>query len=171
MWSVAFFGSEETRVTSCIMRSLRRNPWCYWSAVDCDVRATVVEVGWWRCCMEDCWECCSSLGLARWGVLFSEAREWVDPAGPHFSFLRPTPIAGYVATSRTYRANTRTALFQLNLLNCPLHLANFHGCSSRDDAELARDVWPSYWLWVICACVTRDVLVVTVDMSHLPRHM
>jgi hypothetical protein len=34
----------------------------------------VVEVGWRRCCLEDCWECCSSLELAEWGVLFSEAR-------------------------------------------------------------------------------------------------
>jgi hypothetical protein len=29
---------------TCIMRS----SWCYWSAVDCDDRATVVEVGWRR---------------------------------------------------------------------------------------------------------------------------
>jgi hypothetical protein len=26
-------------------------PWCYWSVVDCDGRATVVEVGWRRCCL------------------------------------------------------------------------------------------------------------------------
>jgi hypothetical protein len=36
-----FFGSEEARVTTCIMR----NSCCYWSAVDCDGWATVVEVG------------------------------------------------------------------------------------------------------------------------------
>jgi hypothetical protein len=34
----------------------------------------VVEVGWQRCCLKDCWECCSSLRLARWSVLFSEAQ-------------------------------------------------------------------------------------------------
>jgi hypothetical protein len=34
----------------------------------------VVEVGWRHCCLDDCWECCSSPRLARWGVLFSEAR-------------------------------------------------------------------------------------------------
>jgi hypothetical protein len=51
--------------------------WCYWSAADCDGRATVAEVGWRRCCLEDCWECCSSLRLARWGVQFSEARELI----------------------------------------------------------------------------------------------
>jgi hypothetical protein len=36
---------------------------------------------------EDCWECCSSLGPARWGVLFSEAR-WSrreDLADSHLS--------------------------------------------------------------------------------------
>jgi hypothetical protein len=59
--------------------------WCYWLAVGCDGRATVVKVGWRRYCLEDCWECCSSLGLARWGVLFSEARwnQRVDLAGSH----------------------------------------------------------------------------------------
>jgi hypothetical protein len=36
MWGVAFFSSEKVRVTTCIMRSLRRNPWCYWSVDDCD---------------------------------------------------------------------------------------------------------------------------------------
>jgi hypothetical protein len=49
-------------------------PWCYWSAVDCDGRATCNWSGWRRCCLEDCWECCSSLRLARSGVRFSEAR-------------------------------------------------------------------------------------------------
>jgi hypothetical protein len=62
------------KYTTCIMRCLRRCSPCYWSAVDCDGQATVVEVGWRRCCLENCWECaCSSLGLARWGVLFNEA--------------------------------------------------------------------------------------------------
>jgi hypothetical protein len=39
--------------TTRIMRSLRRSSRCYWSAVDCNGRATVVEVGWWCCCLED----------------------------------------------------------------------------------------------------------------------
>jgi hypothetical protein len=34
----------------------------------------VHEVGLRRCCLKDCWECCSSLEHARWGVLFSETR-------------------------------------------------------------------------------------------------
>jgi hypothetical protein len=59
------------KYTTCIMRSFKWCSRCYWSAVDCDRRATVVEVGWRHCCLEDCWECCSSLELARWGVLFS----------------------------------------------------------------------------------------------------
>jgi hypothetical protein len=33
------------RYATCIMRSLRRSSRCYWSAVDCDGQATVVEVG------------------------------------------------------------------------------------------------------------------------------
>jgi hypothetical protein len=33
------------KYTTCIMRSLRRSSRCYWSAVDGDNRATVVEVG------------------------------------------------------------------------------------------------------------------------------
>jgi hypothetical protein len=59
--------------------------WYYSLAVDCDGGATVVEVGWRHCCLEDCWECCSSLELARWGVLFSEAgwSQRVDLAGSH----------------------------------------------------------------------------------------
>jgi hypothetical protein len=55
--------ARSCKYTTCIMRS----SWCYWSAVGCDSRFTVVEVCWRRCCLEDCWECCSSLRLARWG--------------------------------------------------------------------------------------------------------
>jgi hypothetical protein len=73
---VAFFGFEEARVTTCIMRSLRWNLWCYWSAVDCDGRTTVVEVGWRRCCLEDCWECCFSLELARWRCCSVKPEIW-----------------------------------------------------------------------------------------------
>jgi hypothetical protein len=28
------------KYTTCVMRCLRRSSWCYWSAVDCDSRAT-----------------------------------------------------------------------------------------------------------------------------------
>jgi hypothetical protein len=75
------FIDTHCKYTTCIMRSLRWSSWCYWLAVDFDGRATVVEVGRRCCCLEDRWECCSSLGLARWGVLFSEAREliWLVP--------------------------------------------------------------------------------------------
>jgi hypothetical protein len=42
-----------------------------------------------------------------WGVLFSEA-QWsqrVDLADSHLSLCRPAPVAGYIATYRTCRAN------------------------------------------------------------------
>jgi hypothetical protein len=72
--------------TTCIMRSLRRSSRCYWSAVDCDGRATCSWSRLTALLLGDCWECaCSSLRLARWSVLFSGAR-WsrrVDPAGSH----------------------------------------------------------------------------------------
>jgi hypothetical protein len=74
LWGCCLLWFGEAQVTTCIMQSLRWNPWCYWSGIDCNDRATVVEVGWRRCCLEDCWECCSSLELARLGMLFSEAR-------------------------------------------------------------------------------------------------
>jgi hypothetical protein len=62
------------KYATCIMRSLRRSSWCYWSAVDWDGRATVVEVGWRRCCLEDCWECCSSLRCAvQWSPMKPES--------------------------------------------------------------------------------------------------
>jgi hypothetical protein len=96
---VCTFIDKLSKYTTCIMRSLRRSSWCYWSAVGCDARATVGEVGWRRCCLENCRECaCFSLGLARWGVLFSEARwsQRVDLAGSHLSLRRPAPITGYI---------------------------------------------------------------------------
>jgi hypothetical protein len=182
---VCTFIGTHCNYSTCIMRSLKRSSWCYWLTVDCDGRTTcswsrlqvvrplqptstarlAVEVSWWRRCLEDCWECCYSLRLARWGVLFSEARwsqrvswsdragwspmkpeselmrlgwlkpnearEWVDPAGSHLSLYRPAPIAGYIATYRTCRANTRTALLEVNMLTGPRHLADwtvFHVC-------------------------------------------
>jgi hypothetical protein len=64
------------KYTTRVMRSLKRSSRCYWSAADCDGLATVVEVGWRCCCLEDCWECCSSLGLARWGMLFMKPESW-----------------------------------------------------------------------------------------------
>jgi hypothetical protein len=104
--------------TTRIMRSLKRSSRCYLLAVGHDGRATVVQVSWRRCCLEDCWECCSSLRLARWGVRFSEARwsQRVDLPGSHLSLRRPAPVAGYIATYRTCRAYTRTALLELYVL-------------------------------------------------------
>jgi hypothetical protein len=88
----------------------------------------VVGVGWRRCCLEDCWECFSSLELAPWGVLFIEARwsqtvSWSDWFP--LSFRQPAPIADYIAPYRTCRTNTRTALLKLYLLTCPSHLDNW----------------------------------------------
>jgi hypothetical protein len=82
---VCSFITTHCEYITCIMRSLRRSSCCYWSAVACDGRAAVVEVGWKRYCYKDCWSACSSLVLARWGVLFSEGRwsQRVDLAGSH----------------------------------------------------------------------------------------
>jgi hypothetical protein len=116
------------KYTTRIMRSLRRSSRCYWSAVDCDGRATVVQVGWRRCCLEDCWECCSSLGLSRWGVLFSEAW-WIQRVSWSgwfpLSLRRPAPVASFIATYRTCRANTRTALLEMYVLTGPRQLDNW----------------------------------------------
>jgi hypothetical protein len=94
------------KYTIRIMWSLKQSSRCYWLAVCCNGRATVVEVGWWRCCLEDCWECCSSLRLARWVVLFGEARwsQRVDLAASHLSLRQPAPVAGYIATYRACHA-------------------------------------------------------------------
>jgi hypothetical protein len=73
-WYALLLTRSVNTYTTCIMRSLRQSSCCYWSAVDFSGRATVVEVGWRRCCLEDCWKCCSSPRLFRRDVLFSEAR-------------------------------------------------------------------------------------------------
>jgi hypothetical protein len=61
-------------------------PWCYWSVVGCDRRATCSWSRLTALLLGDCCQCaCSSLRLAWWGVLFSEAR-WSrrdDLAGSH----------------------------------------------------------------------------------------
>jgi hypothetical protein len=124
---VRMCGCKNRLLLCCIMRSLTRSSWLYWSGVECDGRATVVVVGWRRCCLEDCWECCSSLRLAWWDVLFNEARwrQRVHLAGTHLSLSRPAPVAGYIATSRMCRANAWTALLELNVLTGPCHLGNW----------------------------------------------
>jgi hypothetical protein len=60
------------------------------------------------------------------GRAVREARrsQRVNLTGSHLSLRRPAPIAGYIATYRTYHANTRTALLELNLLTGPSRLAN-----------------------------------------------
>jgi hypothetical protein len=55
----------------------------------------VVEVGWRRCCLEDCWECCSSLELVRWGVLFSEARKSQRVSWSGWFPLKTSPTCSY----------------------------------------------------------------------------
>jgi hypothetical protein len=91
----------------------------------------VVEVDWRCCCLKDWWKCCSLLELSQWDVLFSEARwnQRVDLAGSHLNLRRPAPIAGCIATYRTCRANTRTALLELNVLTVPSHLADWKSLS------------------------------------------
>jgi hypothetical protein len=68
----------------------------------------VVDVGWRRCCLEDCWEYCSSLELARWGELFSEARwnQRVNWSGWFsLSLRRPTPVQSSALYSLRRDAN------------------------------------------------------------------
>jgi hypothetical protein len=43
----------------------------------------------------------------------------------HLSFRRPAPVSGYIASSRTCRANTRTALLEMYMLTDPRHLGNW----------------------------------------------
>jgi hypothetical protein len=52
-------------------------PWRYWSVVGCDGRATVVEVGWWRCCLETA----GSVLALHWGSLGRRAVQWI-PMNP-----------------------------------------------------------------------------------------
>jgi hypothetical protein len=115
----------------------------------------VAEVGWQRCCLKDCWGWCSSLGLARWGVLFSEARwsQRVNLAVSHLSLRRPALVASYTATYRTCRVDTRTALLELNVLTGPSHLADW----LRVRVTLRLTVSQSVCLWLspLCGRLTR----------------
>jgi hypothetical protein len=66
--------------------ALREAPWCYWSAVGCDGRATCSWSQLTALLLGDCWECaCSSLRLVSWDMLSSEAQSSrrVDLAGSH----------------------------------------------------------------------------------------
>jgi hypothetical protein len=63
-FGVALFGSEGSASKHCTrtMRSLRQSSWCYWSAVDCDGRASVlVAKGHWRKYRLQIWIYCSGL--------------------------------------------------------------------------------------------------------------
>jgi hypothetical protein len=144
---VCAFIDTHCNYTPCIMRSLRRSSWCYWWAVECDGRVTVVEVGWRRCCLKDCWECCYSLGLAQWEVLFSEHRwsQRVDPACSHLSPHWPAPVPGYIATSRMCHAN---ALLEMYVLTCPRQLGNCGVLRSEVTLQLtvSRSIGMS-WRW------------------------
>jgi hypothetical protein len=58
--------------------------WLRWPG-DCSWRR------WRRCCLEDYWECCSSLGFAWWGVLFSESRWSQKVSWSGWFPLKPLP--------------------------------------------------------------------------------
>jgi hypothetical protein len=118
---VCSFIDKFCKYTTRIMRSSR----CYWSAVGCDGWATVVEVGWRRCCLEGCWECCSSLGLDRCGVLFSEARwsQRVSWSG-WFPHVFADPLLSPVTLRLTERAR-RTSELHFSNLTGSCHLANW----------------------------------------------
>jgi hypothetical protein len=140
---------------------------------------------------------CSSQVLARWGVLFSEAR-WsprVDLAGSHLSLRRLAPIAGYIATSKTYRVNSRTALLELCMQTGPSRLTNytvFHVylflyISGWCRNSPRRVTWllavihaftlpvashvGGYWLLVFLRNPWRVSHVITVAVSRLLHHM
>jgi hypothetical protein len=91
-------------------------PWCYW----CGWLWWPGNCGWSRLTallLGDCWECaCSSLMLAWWGVLFSEAQSSrrVDPAGSHLSLCRPAPVCGCVVTYRTCRTSSTAGNVRAN---------------------------------------------------------
>jgi hypothetical protein len=70
-------------------------PWCYWSAVDCDGRATVVEVGWRRCCLKNCWECLLFTGARSMG----RAVQW-NPMKPESELIRLVPLKSSPTCSR-----------------------------------------------------------------------
>jgi hypothetical protein len=157
------------KYTTRIMRSLKRCTRCYWSAVDCDGRATVVEVGWRRCCLEDCWECCSSPRLARCtycSVRPDEAREWVDPAGFHLSLRRPAPVPGYIATYRTCRSNTRNALLELYVLTGPCHLDWLISSQSQSQSYFTTDGQSVSMSWCRAPEVRRLLNCLEADPSE-----
>jgi hypothetical protein len=133
------------KYTTCIMRS----SWCYWSAVNCDGRATCS------------WSRLTTLLLERllgvltlhWGTLFSEAR-WshrVDLAGSHLSLRQPAPVAGCIVTCRTCRANMQTALVEMYMLTGPSHLADWNVFRSRSyfatDSQSVSMSWYRAPLW------------------------
>jgi hypothetical protein len=97
------------KYTTSIMRSLRRSSCCYWSAVDCDGRATSSLSRLTALFLE----ILPGVLAPRWGVLFSEARwsQRVDLAGSQLMRL-------------TKRA-TRTALLEMYELTGPSHLADW----------------------------------------------
>jgi hypothetical protein len=88
------FIDTHCKYITCIMWSLRRSSWCYWSAFNCDGRATVAEVGWRRCCLKECWECLLFTGARSMG----RAVQW-SPMKPESLFgwfpLKSSPTCSY----------------------------------------------------------------------------
>jgi hypothetical protein len=116
---VCTFIYTNCKYTTCFMRSLRRNSWCYWSAVHCDDRATVAEVDWRLCCLEDCREFllftgARSMGrVVQWSPMKPESWSgWFPLKSSPLYFcrwldcdLQNVPCETANCTARTQRAN------------------------------------------------------------------
>jgi hypothetical protein len=87
---VCTFIDTHCNYTTCSMWSLRRSSRSYWSAVDCDGRATcswsrltALLVG--RLLGTFLFTEARSMGGGGYSVKSDEARDWVDPAGSHLN--------------------------------------------------------------------------------------
>jgi hypothetical protein len=144
--------------TTCITWSLKQCSRCYWSAIDCDGRATVVQVGWRRWCLEDCWECCSSLRRAvQWSPMKPESWSgWFPQSSPTCSCcwlhcdLQNVSREHAKCTAGTARANWSEASL---LLTGWTELRLIRNCLQADpSANTARNnTWCVCWLkWKSC---------------------
>jgi hypothetical protein len=126
------------KYATCIMRSLKRCSRCYWSAVDFDGRATVVQVGWRRWCLEDCWECCTEVRSMRCAVQWSpmEPESWSGwfplKSSPACSYrwlhcdLQNVPREHANCTAGTVRANwSEASSLLIGELNCVFSVTAF----------------------------------------------
>jgi hypothetical protein len=122
-------------------------------------RRIVVEVGWWHCCLENCWECCSSLELARWGVLFSGARWSQRVSWSGWFPLKSSPTCSY----RWLHYDIQNVP-ELCVLTGPCHLGNWlTELNSKSKSKLLYD-WQSVCLGIEYPCGTCDQILFPVGI-------